>query len=103
MWTRRKTSPPRPPSASGAIPLTCSDVDYWASEGPGDARYRLNLLGDQPTELVDVLRLGDPGDLGDLPSHVGGLADLRLDEDVRLYHAVLLGQCLSGIPLLPHA
>src|ERR1700677_3474572 len=76
------------------------------------------MLGDQPAELVHVFRLSahdhvirprhvlglhNSGDLGDLPGHVGGLADLRLDEDVSLYHAVLLGQCLSGIHLLPHA
>jgi len=37
-----------------------------------------------------ILRLRDTGDLRYLPCHVGGFADLCLDEDVCLHHGVLL-------------
>src|SRR3954469_9574298 len=78
---------------------TRSDVDGRAGERSGDALEVLHLRDDQLPELVDVaglgahdhvvragdvLRKGHALDLGDLARHLGGLAHVGLDEDVRL-------------------
>ena len=71
-----------------------------------DARDPLDLGHDELAQIIDVVglgpddhvvgtcdvvRLGYAGDLRDLHGNVGGLADLSLDEDVSLNHAVLPG------------
>ena len=92
-------------------------MDDRAGQRPGDPLDRLDLGGDQLAELVHILRLGaddnvvrsgdilrlrDAGDLRDLPGHVGGFADLGLDEDVCLHHDVLLGARAGQLPVMCH-
>src|SRR5260370_40431627 len=77
-----------------------------AGQRSGNAGHGLNLGHHEAPQIVDILRLGPddhvvwPGDvLGlrdareftDANSDLGGLADLCLNENVRLHHAVLPG------------
>jgi 2-phospho-L-lactate guanylyltransferase len=81
------------------------DMHHRAGQRAGDTRHRLDLRLHELAEFVHVLgacahddviraghilRLRDPGDRCNLPCHVGGFADLCLDEDVCLHHSVLL-------------
>src|ERR1700721_1021031 len=94
-----------PNSASARAPPrsrpSCSDVHHGAGQRPGDPGHGLDLRGDQPAQVVHVLRLrahddvvraGDvlglrhADDLADVRGHVGGLADFGLDEGETLYH-----------------
>jgi hypothetical protein len=76
-------------------------VDDRTGEGPGDAGHRLHPRHHQLAELVDVACFGaddhvvgageglgllDAGDVDDVLGHLGGLADLGLDEDVCRHH-----------------
>src|SRR5208283_4256713 len=108
MWTHPLTCATRSRSAWARTARrwrpNYSDVHHGAGERPGDPRHGLDLQRDEPAQVVDdvrvgahddvirardVLRLRNSGDLADLVGHVGGLADFRLDEDVRLHHEVL--------------
>src|SRR5579875_4119936 len=92
--------------ASRTPRLAGLNVDDGTGQRPCDPLKGLDAPGDQPAELVDVvclgahddvigaghvLRLGHPADPRDLLGHLGGLADLRLDEDVRPNHDALPG------------
>src|ERR1700730_5106422 len=108
----RLTCSPTSRGGPQAVPL---DPDHRAGQRSRNAVYRLDLGRDQFAELVhvlgagahddvigagDILRLHDSGDLRDLPGHVGGFADLCLDEDVCLHHCVLLGKAYVRRPEL---
>ena len=51
---------------------------------------------DHVVRTGDVVRLGYAGDLADVHGDIGGLADLGLDEDVSVNHAVLPGATCGG-------
>src|SRR5690242_2324408 len=76
-------------------------MDDGAGKGPRDAVHLLDLRDHHAAEFIDrlglgahddVVRAGDvlglyhSGDLGDDVGHGRRLADLGLDQDVRLYH-----------------
>jgi thiamine-monophosphate kinase len=83
-----------------------------AGQRPGDAGDTLNLGDHEFAEVVHVVRLspddhvvgtgdviclGNAGDLADVHGDVGSLADLCLDEDISVNHAVLPG-AKCGVP-----
>src|SRR5215472_3091160 len=93
------------------------DVHDRAGQRAGDPGHRLDLGDHETAEIVDVLRLGtddhvvgaghvlrlgDAGYLGDMNRDLRGFPDLGLNEDVRLYHAVLpearLGPEIATLP-----
>src|SRR5215468_6294934 len=91
------------PGQHGATALYMNDR---AGKCPGNARHGLNLGHDKPAEIVDVFRFGPddhvvwPGDVlrlgytrefADANGDLSSLADLCLNENVRLHHAVLPG------------
>jgi 2-phospho-L-lactate guanylyltransferase len=99
------------PPRSGLLPcLPCAGSLYVhdrAGQRPGDPWHRLDLRDHEPAQVVDVfglgphdhvvrpgdiVGLGDAADVTDLLRDLGGLADLRLDEDVCVHHASSRGR-----------
>src|SRR5256885_15851027 len=94
----RRAPPPGWPPVPANGPLQMND---GARQRAGDAGHQLHVADDHLAQLVHVAGLGEHHDVVgtgdgidtdhsgqtlDRQSHLARLADLRLDQDVRLYH-----------------